>query len=159
MATEYSLKMEDDTLTQEILIDELELLGYCCEDIVNLKNGIQIANLFNELGFYVFLMATSDLLYGWESEFLENDFKNLKRLDFRLNNEYDTELAVVNMFAIIFNILSHINTNVLLLLNDTDILYRNNGEYYINNEFGYWDNENYHRFIEKLNYKNLKPIK
>ncbi|OAB42114.1 SitI3 family protein [Paenibacillus glacialis] len=158
MATEYSLKMEDETLTKEILINEMEILGYNCKEIITLQKGIQIADLFNEIGFYIFLMDTSDSLFGWESEFLENDFKNKQGLVFRLNNDYDTEKAVVNMFAIIFNLLNRTNTNVLLLLNDVEILYRENGDFYINNKFGYWDNESYHRFIEKLNYKTLKPV-
>lgn len=160
MAIEYSLMLEEMQLSNCGFFDEMRKVGIEIDKskIETLEKGIQIYELYDTLGFSIALMDTSHFQFGFESEYLMDEFKNQQELSFRINKLFDRDQAIVNMLMIVFHVIDTVDTNCIFEFNgDTIRLARLNGIMYIKPGGGFWDNEKFKYFIEEREYRWLKP--
>ncbi|BFH64631.1 SitI3 family protein [Paenibacillus azoreducens] len=160
MALEYSFMLEEIQLSSNNIIIELEKLGVTLDinKIEKISKGIQITETYDTLGFSLALMDTSDSYFGYESEYFMNEFKDQQDLSFRLNKFFDWEKAIVNMLTIVFEIIDKVYSNCIFEFNgDTVYLVKKNEVIYLNNNTGFWDNENFKEFIKHRKCVLLKP--
>ncbi|OMF94233.1 SitI3 family protein [Paenibacillus sp. FSL R7-0337] len=160
MALEYSFMLEEIQLSNNDISIELEKLGAILDanKIEEMSEGIRITETYERLGFSLTLMDTSKSLYGYESEYFLNEFINRQDLSFRINKFFEWEKAIVNMLTIVFEIMDKVSTNCIFEFNgDTVYLVRLNEVIYINNNTGFWDNENFKEFLKHREFLFLKP--
>ncbi|GAB1532923.1 MULTISPECIES: SitI3 family protein [Brevibacillus] len=157
MALEYSLLLEDHVLSKDTILDELNKLGYSCEKIECLQLGFTIYDTYEKAGFSLSLLDTSCMAFGYEFEYLPDPFMDKQDLCFRINKFYDWEHAITNILTIIFNLLAKVQGSAIFECNGETIhLLRRNGVLYINEDTGFWKNENFLRFVNKFDYEILK---
>ncbi|ETT30271.1 hypothetical protein C162_33718 [Paenibacillus sp. FSL R7-269] len=160
MAIEYSFMLEEIQLSNIDISIELEKLGVILDmnKIEKMSEGIRITETYDRLGFSLALMDTSKSLYGYESEYFLDEFINRQDLSFRINKFFEWEQAIVNMLTIVFEIMNKVSTNCIFEFNgDTVYLVRLNEVIYINNNTGFWDNENFKEIIKPREFLFLKP--
>ncbi|MEK3757079.1 SitI3 family protein [Paenibacillus sp. FSL P4-0338] len=160
MAIEYSFMLEEIQLSNTDISIELEKLGVILDmnKIEKMSEGIRITETYDRLGFSLALMDTSKSLYGYESEYFLDEFINRQDLSFRINKFFEWEQAIVNMLTIVFEIMNKVSTNCIFEFNgDTVYLVRLNEVIYINNNTGFWDNENFKEIIKPREFLFLKP--
>ncbi|MEK4043773.1 SitI3 family protein [Paenibacillus sp. FSL H8-0048] len=160
MALEYSFMLEEIQLSNTDISIELEKLGVILDvnKIEKMSEGVRITETYDRLGFSLTLMDTSKSLYGYESEYFLDEFINRQDLSFRINKFFEWEKAIVNMLTIVFEIMDKVSTNCIFEFNgDTVYLVRLNEVIYINNNTGFWDNENFKEIIKRREFLFLKP--
>lgn len=160
MALEYSFMLEKVELSNNDIIIELEKLGVTIDEskIEKISKGIQITETYDTLGFSLTLMDTSDSYFGYESEYFMNEFKDQQDLSFRINKFFDWEKAIVNMLTLVFKNIDKVYSNCIFEFNgDTVYLVKKNEMIYVNNNTGFWDNENFKEFINHRKFMLLKP--
>nr|WP_154892866.1 SitI3 family protein [Paenibacillus xylanexedens] len=155
MAIDCSLKCEEVFLTKEIVIKQLANIDITCDEVTYLEKGFRIDETINKLGFSISLIDTSSSPFGYESEFLMDDFNYKQSLNFRIDNDWDSVSAITNILILVFGIIDTTRGNILFLLNDNECMYRINGALKINNEDGFWDRGDYRRFIENRVYQEM----
>ncbi|MEK4074950.1 SitI3 family protein [Paenibacillus amylolyticus] len=155
MATDCSLKCEEVVLTKETLIEKLTKINIICDEVIQLDKGLKIEETVNKVGFSIALIDTSASPFGYDSEFLANDFKYNQSLNFRIDNDWDSIEAIIRILVLVFEIIDSTESNLLFLLNDNECVYRIDGILRINNEDGFWDRVEYRRFIETREYKDM----
>ncbi|WP_127547387.1 hypothetical protein [Paenibacillus amylolyticus] len=90
MATDCSLKCEEVVLTKKTLIEKLTKINIICDEVIQLDKGLKIEETVNKVGFSIALIDTSASPFGYDSEFLANDFKYNQSLNFRIDNDWDS---------------------------------------------------------------------
>lgn len=150
MAIEYTLLLRDKKLSEEILIKKIESLGYSCDKLERLEEGISI-NLNEEIGFSMFLFDSENYPYNcWETIFLEDDFVIEKTLTFRMLKEYlDFEKRYNTMLKIVFDLATELNGGAILVSNgDTELcFFRRDKKILLNNESGIWSSDCFREII------------
>ncbi|MFD0589128.1 SitI3 family protein [Paenibacillus sp. GCM10027627] len=160
MALEYSFMLEEIQLSNNDIIIEMGKLGVTLDvsKVEKISTGIQVTETYDRIGFSLALMDNTDSLYGYESEYFRDEFNDRQGLNFRLNKSFDWENAMVNMLTIVFEIMDKIDTNCVFEFNgDTVYLIRLNDTIYVNNNTGFWDNEDFKKFIKNREAVFLKP--
>lgn len=159
MALEYSLLLEEHVLSKDIILDELNKLGYSCDKIECFHLGFTIYDIYEKAGFSLSLLDTSGMTLGYEFAYLPDPFMDKQDLCFRINKFYHWEHAIINMLTIIFNLLAKVQGSAIFEFNgDTIHLLRRNGVLYINEDTGFWKNEKFLRFLNQFNYEILKAL-
>ncbi|WNS43307.1 SitI3 family protein [Paenibacillus sp. MMS20-IR301] len=141
MAIEYSLKVEKK-ISEELLIQELESIGYANIQIVRLTKGIEINQFEKTFGLNLCLTDSSDYPYNaMDTQFLRNEFVYETTLSFRfINNIYNNE-SYKFMLSLVFNLLRNHNLNALLLSNgDNELCFFAKENIYLENSSYIWDN-------------------
>ena len=117
MAINYTVKMKDKKLTEQILKKEFENLGYESKHIETISKGICI-DFMEELGFYVYLIDASNYPYNrWTTKFLEEEFVFERTLQFRFDKEFDNlEKRYTVMLSVVFRLLINIKEEALSLI-------------------------------------------
>lgn len=159
MALEYSFMLENKQLSNVDIINELGKLGVILNEnmIELLPKGIYISEPYGTLGFTVALIDTTDFPFGYESEYLLNEFKAQEELCFRMNKFSDLEQSITNMLKLIFELLDKACNDCIFEFNgDTIYLLRLNNVIYINNNSGFWNNENFKQFLRNRHFIILK---
>ena len=127
MATDCSLKCEEVVLTKKTLIEKLTKINIICDEVIQLDKGLKIEETVNKVGFSIALIDTSASPFGYDSEFLANDFKYNQSLNFRIDNDWDSIEAIIRILVLVFEIIDSTESNLLFLLNDNECVYRIDG--------------------------------
>lgn len=158
MAIEYTLLLKEKKLTEEILVNKIESLGFSCSKIEQLTKGICI-NLIKEIGFSVFLIDAGNYPYNsWETTFFLGDFLFERALKFRMAMEYvSLEKRYNAMLRILFELTFELSEEAIFVSNeDTEVcFFRKDKSILINNESGIGSNDCFKYFIanREVNYK------
>ena len=149
MAINYTVKMKNKKLNEQILIKTFEDLGFKIENIERLSKGICI-DFFEELGFYVYLTDASNYPYNsWKTMFSEEEFVYERTLQFRFDKEYeDLGKRYSVMLSVVFGLLINLKEEAIFISNDDKelCLFKENGKIILNNEDEIW-NRNYFKDV------------
>lgn len=141
MAIEYSLKVEKK-ISEDLLMQELESMGYANIQIVRITKGIEINQFKKKFGLNLYLTESSDYPYNAvDTQFLRNEFVYETTLSFRfINNIYNNE-SYEFMLSLVFNLLRNNNSNALFSSNgDNELCFFAKKDIYLENSSYVWDN-------------------
>jgi hypothetical protein len=122
MAIEYSLLMEESSLSNEGLIKKIKELGYSCDVMEQLNNGVCI-NLSEQIGFSVYLIeAQEDSYNSWQSIYLKCNFVFRKIIIIRFDKGYhETNKRYESMIKMLLYVVKNLEKDAVLVKNgDTE---------------------------------------
>ncbi|WP_338552746.1 SitI3 family protein [Paenibacillus sp. KS-LC4] len=159
MALQYSLMFEERLLTQSMVTKVLKQLGFVAEQLVPLTNGFRIDEFNERIGFSVTIVNTLDMSFGWDSDYLEEEFVYQQHVSFKLYNSYDTEPEACElMLKMVFSLLETVGSDALLTFSDSEIFYRKNNALYVNNDFGFWEHDSVKALIGAMEYQPFRAM-
>lgn len=156
MSLEYDLKIETDTLTEELLVEEFQNSGYSCKNIARIGKGIVINEFQKTLGFTVYLTVASNYPYNCVDTIFNNkEFVFEKTLSFSFEKNFEKiDLSYKIMLDLIFNLMQKLETNALFRGNgENDFCYFDKEQkIYLNNINGIWNKSHFKDIIVGKNY-------
>ncbi len=144
MAVDYTLLIQSNELTNEMLLHQLKEMGLTCDKPVFLEKGVEINQFQNIIGLTIFLIDSGNPPYdAYDFDFLNKEFKYEKSLIFHLNKDFeDFHTRWKTMVTIVFSLMNQIKTNAIFAF-ETDVpycLFTKNHELYINTQTDIWNN-------------------
>ncbi|ANY67796.1 hypothetical protein BBD42_15965 [Paenibacillus sp. BIHB 4019] len=159
MALQYSLMFEERSLTQSMVTKVFKQLGFVTEQLVPLAGGFRVDEFNERIGFSMTVIDTLDMSFGWDSDYLEDEFMYQQHVSFKLYNSYDTEPEACElMLQMVFSLLDMAGSDALLTFSDSEIFYRKNNAFYVNNDFGFWEHDSVKALIGTMEYQPFRSF-
>ncbi|WP_051542004.1 hypothetical protein [Clostridium lundense] len=139
MSIEFSLKVKDNIVNENLLINEINKLGVNAyvDKINEEEDRFEIDSIHEPLGFSVIFIKNKKPPYNtWETKFLETDFQYNQIVWFEFDKEADLSITQRNALKIIFNLMKQLNTSALLTSSVYDDIcyFKNATDVYINKD-------------------------
>lgn len=138
MSIEFSLKIKDNVVNENLLINEINKLGVnAFVDKISEEERFEINSIYKSLGFNVIFIKNKKMPYNvCETKFLEIDFQYNQIVWFEFDKEADLSITQRNALKIIFNLMKQLNTSALLTSSVYDDIcyFKNTTDVYINKD-------------------------
>ena len=157
MAVEYSILLSKRCVDEAFLTQIIRKIYTGKLDPVFLEKGFKVSNIRDEIGFSYSLIEVNEQPWGWEDEFLKNEFRYVQRIGFRCDSFFDAEKRNRNLYTVIFLLISSIDCDMIILQNDVLLFVKKKDEIFVRKGSVEWLSQNFHDLTTNFSI-NLIPL-